>query len=128
MAVRVFHCDDSRAFRLLIAEVLADAPGIELVGQAADAEAAVAGVAATQPDVVLVDLRGDDLGPDLVAAVHAAAARAAIVVLSGWNGPIDERALAARLDKGVSAEELAKTIRTAAAGRRMTDGNERPEP
>jgi DNA-binding NarL/FixJ family response regulator len=128
MAVRVFHCDDSDAFRVLLAELLADEPGIELVGQAGDRAATVAGVARTRPDVILLDLRGGDLGPGLVGEVRAAAPDAAIVVLSGWDGPIDEDGLAARLDKGVSPEDLARTIRAAASGRRMIDGVDRPGP
>ncbi|MCW3006638.1 MAG: response regulator transcription factor [Solirubrobacterales bacterium] len=128
MAVRVFHCDDSHAFRVLVAELISDEPGIELVGEAAAAEAAIAGVSVCRPDVVLLDLRGGDLGLELITRVHVAAPDAAIVVLSGWDGPIDERALSARLDKGVSGQELARTIRSAAAARRMTDGIDRPGP
>ena len=114
MAVRVYHCDDSGPFRLLIAELLADVPGIELVGQADAVEATVAGVRRTHPDVVLLDLRGGDLGPGLVGRVRAVAPRAAIIVLSGWDGPIDEDEVAARLDKGISADELVATIRRVA--------------
>jgi DNA-binding NarL/FixJ family response regulator len=128
MAVRVFHCDDSGAFRLLVAELLSEEPGIDLVGQSETADGTVAGVRRTAPDVVLLDLRGGDLGPGLVADVRAVAPDAAIVVLSGWNGPIDESEVAARLDKGISAVDLATTIRTVAAGRRMTDGIDRGEP
>jgi DNA-binding NarL/FixJ family response regulator len=128
MAVRVFHCDDSAAFRLLISELLSDEPGIELVGQADATDATIAGVARTRPDVVLLDLRGGDLGPELVPGVRAVAPGAAIVVLSGWDGPIDEREVAARLDKGISAEELAATIRQVAAGQRMNDGIARDDP
>jgi two-component system response regulator DevR len=128
MAVRVFHCDDSDAFRLLVFERLAEEPGIELVGQAGSATATIAALPRTRPDVVLLDLRGGDLGPQTVADVRAVLPDAAIVVLSGWDGPIDERDLAARLDKGVSADELAQTIRDAGAGRRMTDGVARDDP
>jgi DNA-binding NarL/FixJ family response regulator len=128
MAVRVFHCDDSGAFRLLVSELLADEPGIELVGQAGTTDATIAGVARTRPDVVLLDLRGGDLGPDLVGAVRGVAPGSAIVVLSGWDGPIDDRDVAARLDKGISVVELASTIRDVAAGRRMTDGIDRDDP
>jgi DNA-binding NarL/FixJ family response regulator len=128
MAVRVFHCDDSGAFRLLVAELLADEAGIELVGQAETTDGTIDGVRWTSPDVVLLDLRGGDLGPGLVAAVRAVAPSSAIVVLSGWDGPIDEADVAARLDKGISAAQLATTIRAVAPGRRMTDGIDRDDP
>jgi DNA-binding NarL/FixJ family response regulator len=128
MAVRVFHCDDSGAFRLLVSESLSDEDGIDLVGQADSGVATVAGVADTRPDVVLLDLHGGDLGPGLVAEVRDAAPQSAIVVLSAWDGPIDEHEVAARLDKGISMAQLAAAIRTAAAGRRMTDGIDRADP
>jgi DNA-binding NarL/FixJ family response regulator len=130
MAVRVFHCDDSDAFRLLVAELLADEPDIELVGDAASARAAVATAPQCDPDVVLLDLSGGDLGPEAIAAMRAVVPDAAIVVLSGWDGPIDGHPVAARLDKGVSADALAQAILRAGAGaaRRMTDGAACAEP
>jgi DNA-binding NarL/FixJ family response regulator len=128
MALRVYHCDDSQAFRVLVAELLRDEADMELVGQAADRGEVLAGVAQARPDVVLLDLRGADLGPELVGEVRGAVPRAAIVVLSGWAGPIDEESVAARLEKGVVAAELADTLRAVVRGRRMVDGGGSPGP
>lgn len=115
MAVRVFHCDDSDAFRLLVREMLRDEPDIEVVGEAASSDGAIAGVGASDPDVVLLDLRGADLGPATVGAVHAAVPAAKIVVLSGWSGPIDAGPVAARLSKDLAFDQLAPTIRRVTA-------------
>ena len=113
--VRVFHCDDSEAFRVLVREVLAEAPDLELVGAAATAQAAVDGVRATAPDVVLLDLVGRDLGPELVDRVRAAAPAARVVVLSGWEGGLDGRRVDARVGKDDALDGLVPAIRRVAA-------------
>jgi DNA-binding NarL/FixJ family response regulator len=55
--VRVVVVDDHPVFRAGMVAVLGDLGGIEVVGEAADGAAAVDVVAATSPDVVLMDLR-----------------------------------------------------------------------
>lgn len=111
MAVRVLHCDDSDAFRLLVREMLHDEEGIDVAGEAADADGAVLAARALRPDIVLLDLRGGDLGPELIGRLAAAVPAARIVVLSGWAGPIDETHVTARLGKDVEFAELAATLR-----------------
>ena len=117
MAIRVLHCDDSDAFRLLVREMLSDEEGIEIAGDAVDADGAVAAARALHPDVVLLDLRGGDLGPELIARLATAAPGTAIVVLSGWAGPVDETHVAARLSKDVGFAELAATLRRVGGAR-----------
>lgn len=114
MVVRVLHCDDSDAFRLLVREMLEDEDGVELVGEAADAESLLRAAQELRPDVVLLDLRGGDLSPDLTHRLAATLPGVAIVVLSGWIGPIDETHVAARLGKDVDFSELAATLRRVA--------------
>jgi len=60
--VRVLVADDHPVFRAGMATVLADLDGVEVVGQAADGEQALAGVAEHRPDVVLMDLRMPGVG------------------------------------------------------------------
>ncbi len=116
MVARVFHCDDSDAYRMLVRELLADEPGVEHVGEAADAAAAIAGVSAVSPDVVLLDLRGADLGVELVGRLRAAAPGTEVLILSGWPGPVDLSGAAGRLDKDVTPARLAAAIRAVARG------------
>jgi DNA-binding NarL/FixJ family response regulator len=54
--VRVFLVDDVGAFRTLMRFTLEEDPRIQVVGEAADGFEGVDGVAALQPDVVLLDL------------------------------------------------------------------------
>jgi len=54
---RVLIVDDSPGFRGLLHWYLGTLPGIEIVGEAADGEAALAAVARTNPDLVLMDVR-----------------------------------------------------------------------
>jgi DNA-binding NarL/FixJ family response regulator len=79
--VRVFHCDDSSSYRALLRAQLEDDADIEIVGEAPDLDQAVQGVAAAQPDVVLLDLL--DARRDAVGEMRAVAPAARVVVLSG---------------------------------------------
>ncbi|HET9601690.1 MAG TPA: response regulator transcription factor [Acidimicrobiales bacterium] len=58
--LRVLIVDDHPMFRMGLAAALAEMDGIELVGQAETADAVEALVDATQPDVVLLDVRLPD--------------------------------------------------------------------
>jgi DNA-binding NarL/FixJ family response regulator len=111
MTVRVLHCDDSEAFRVLVREMLRDEHGVELVGEAEGAASVIARARELRPDVLLLDLRGGDLSEDLPARVATAVPGVRIIVLSGWLGPIDETHVAARLGKDVAFAELARTLR-----------------
>jgi DNA-binding NarL/FixJ family response regulator len=115
--VRVFHCDDSSSFRVLVREVLSDYEDVELVGEAGSPAEALAGVAAARPDVVLLDLLPPDTRGDLVRALHRVAPEAKIVVYSGYpvNVARDRHPDAcAYLDKAAPFEALHETLRTAA--------------
>lgn len=54
--LRVYIVDDSAAVRERLAGMLRELAGVEVAGEAADGDAAAAGVAATRPDVVLLDI------------------------------------------------------------------------
>jgi DNA-binding NarL/FixJ family response regulator len=53
--VRVLIADDDAAIRSLLVALIDDAPDLELVGEADDAEKAIAMVLAQRPDAVLLD-------------------------------------------------------------------------
>lgn len=53
--MRVFIVDDSALLRTHLAEIVAAIPGATVTGEASDADAALAGIRATAPDVVILD-------------------------------------------------------------------------
>ncbi|MFZ9199488.1 MAG: response regulator, partial [Paracoccaceae bacterium] len=54
--IRIVLVDDHPIYREGVARTLADAGGIDVVGQAADGDTAVTVVRDTQPDLVLLDI------------------------------------------------------------------------
>jgi DNA-binding NarL/FixJ family response regulator len=120
--VRVVVADDQATVREGLVALLGLLPGIDVVAQAADGQAALAAIAEHSPDVVLMDLRMPGL--DGVAAterVTRACPAVAVVVLT--NHADDATVLAALaagargfLTKNAGRKELAQAIYAAAAG------------
>jgi DNA-binding NarL/FixJ family response regulator len=111
---RVFLVDDHQMFRAGVRAELGDA--VEVVGEAADAESAVQGIRATDPEVVLLDVHLPGGGgkavletlkperPDLVflaLSVSDAAEDVIAVIRAGARGYVT---------KTISSEELAAAI------------------
>jgi DNA-binding NarL/FixJ family response regulator len=83
VTTRVVIADDHPVFRAGMVTVLEDLDGIEVVGQAADGEEAVAVVAHTRPDVVLMDLRMPGVGGlEATARIRVEHPGTAVVVLT----------------------------------------------
>ncbi len=113
--MRVFHCDDSDAFRRLLELMLADRDGIELVGGAADRSGALRGVTSAQPDVVLLDAIAPDFGTDLVEELLDAAPGVKVVVYSGHPELRDaDPRVSAVVSKATPMDELEATLRRVA--------------
>jgi DNA-binding NarL/FixJ family response regulator len=117
---RVFIVDDHDLFRAGVrAELEAD---VHIVGEAADVDSAVAGIAAAVPDVVLLDVHLPGGGGEaVIRAVRQEHPDVRFVALSVSDAAEDVIAIiraGARgyVTKAISAGELAAAIRRVAAG------------
>ena len=122
MTIRVVIVDDHRVVRDGLSYLLGQEPDVEVVGEAGDGRRALAVVAATRPDVLLLDLYMP--GPDghvVLDALRDAPPQPAVVVLTSATD--DENLVRAMhagatayLLKTASAEQVIVAVRDAAAG------------
>lgn len=121
--IRVLVVEDHNVVRQGLVALLTLVEGIQVVGEAADGEEAIAQFRKHHPDVTLIDLRLPKLGGvEVIQRVRANASQARFVVLTTYDGDEDiYRALKsgakAYLLKGMTTEELIATIREVHAGR-----------
>jgi len=124
MSTRVVVVDDQDLIRGGFVAILDSADDLEVVGEAADGDAALARVRATVPDVVLMDIRmpgGDGIAATEAIVSDPALADVRVVVLTTFEE--DDYVLRAIragasgfLGKGVKPAELLAAVRTVAAG------------
>jgi DNA-binding NarL/FixJ family response regulator len=82
---RVFIADDVEAIRTLWRHALAEHDQIEVVGDAADGQAAIDGVRATRPDVLVLDLSMPRVdGLEVIRALRDDGSDTRVVVASGF--------------------------------------------
>ncbi len=87
-ALKVFLVDPAAALRRRLAALLDAPPEVAVVGEAEDAQAALAGILASQADVAVIELRLiDSSGLELIATLTRVAPKVAIVVLTNQSGP-----------------------------------------
>jgi NarL family two-component system response regulator LiaR len=122
VTIRVVIADDHRVVRDGLCYLLDQEPDVKVVGEAGDGRQTVAVVAATRPDVLLLDLYmpGQD-GHAVLAALRDAPDRPAVVVLTSATD--DENLVRAvhagatsYLLKTAPAEHVIAAVRDAAAG------------
>jgi DNA-binding NarL/FixJ family response regulator len=127
MTVRVVLVDDEAMVRVGLRMVLTAEPDIEVVGEAADGGAAVEVVAASSPDVVLMDVRMPEVdGIEGARRVLAGSPDVKVVVLTTFD---EDEYVEAALRAGVSGfllkvappERLIDAVRTVAAGGGLLD-------
>jgi two-component system, NarL family, response regulator LiaR len=122
VTIRVVIADDHRVARDGLCYLLGQEPDVEVAGEAGDGQQTAAVVAATRPDVLLLDLYMPGLdGHAVLAALHDAPHRPAVVVLTSATD--DEHLVRAMhagatsyLLKTAPAEDVIAAIRDAAAG------------
>jgi DNA-binding NarL/FixJ family response regulator len=120
--LRVVVVDDHELLRAGTRRILDDATGFTVVGEADDGDAALAIVAHTEPDVVLVDIRLPSVnGIDLARQIVEDHPTTTVLILSAYD---DEHYVRAALAAGVAgyllkttpSHELVRSIRTACDG------------
>jgi DNA-binding NarL/FixJ family response regulator len=125
--VTVVVADDQSAVREGLVLLLGTVPGIAVIGEAEDGEAAVEAVAAKDPQVVLMDLnmpRCD--GVEATRRVRASHPRTQVVVLTTYSD--DESIIGALragalgyLTKDATRAEIGRAVLAAAAGQAVLD-------
>ena len=120
--VRVVVVDDHVLIRDGIRALLDSTPGIEVVGEAADGQAAIAAAAELSPDVVLMDLHMPSLdGISATRAIAAAQPEVRVLVVSMLD---DDASIFAAMRagargyvlKGAERDELTRAIVSVAGG------------
>jgi NarL family two-component system response regulator LiaR len=121
--IRVITVDDHEILRSGIAFSLQAHKDLELVGQAESGEQALKLIQKTKPDVALMDMQMSGMdGVETTQAIRAKYPQVKVLALTSfYDKDLVQRALQAGavgyLIKGISAKELADTIRSAYGGK-----------
>ena len=122
---RVFLVDDHEIVRRGIADLLNAEPDIDVVGEASTAAQAIGRLAATVPDVAVLDVRlPDGNGIDVCRDIRSQHPEVRCLILTGYD---DDEAINAAVLAGASGyvlkdvrgSGLIEAIRTVAAGRSL---------
>lgn len=127
--IRVFLVDDHEIVRRGLATLIDSQTDMEVVGEAATARQALGRVAATLPDVAVLDVRlPDGSGIDVCRDVRSRLPTVACLILTAYD---DDTAVSAAVLAGaagyvlkdIGASRLTDAIRAVAAGRILLDAN-----
>lgn len=125
--IGLFVVDDHEMIRVGLRESLRTEPDIEIVGEAATLDDALAGILAASPDVALLDVRlGEESGVHLCREILGVdpSVHCLMFTSATGDGPLYESILAGAsgyLLKEASRRELIDAIRTVAAGKSLID-------
>ena len=120
---KTFIVDDHPVFRRGIRQLLQLAVEIELIGEAANCDEALTGIAATQPDLVLLDLRlGENSGLELLRKIRSQWPAIKVVILTVSDAEEDltealRDGATGYLLKDMEPEELLEGVRHALKGK-----------
>lgn len=121
-ALRVVVVDDHPVFRMGMTALLGSLSGLDVIGEADSAAAAVAVVAQRQPDVVLMDLHlGESSGVDATREISSRFPAVGVLVITMMDD--DDSVFAAMragargyLLKGAAPDEIERAVRAVANG------------
>ena len=130
--IKVLLADDHSVMRMGLATLIGSDPGMTVVGEAENGEAAVKLVSETHPDVIIMDLMMPVLsGADATKRILEALPDTKVLILTSF-GTSSELAEAIRngahgvLTKDAAAESILDAVHTVASGGRiMPDGIEK---
>jgi len=123
--IRLLVVDDQELFRRGLTMVLSGEPGLALVGEAADGEAALEMVVRSAPDVVLLDVRMPKMsGIAACVAIKGAAPTTRIIMLTASDDEADlydaiKSGASGYLLKDSSIDEVAQAVRLVADGQSL---------
>lgn len=84
--MKLFLVEDSPLLAERLEAMLASLPGIEVVGRASTAAAAIRGILERRPDLVVLDIHlAEGSGFDVLRELHALAADVEVVMLSNYS-------------------------------------------
>jgi two-component system response regulator DevR len=121
----VFLVDDHEVVRRGVAGIIDAEPDLQVVGESATVRDTLPRVAATRPDVVVLDVRlPDGSGIDACRAIRAAFPEIACLMLTAYDEEVASAAAllagaAGYVLKDVRGQTLVADIRRAAAGERL---------
>ncbi|MEU4964678.1 response regulator [Streptomyces smyrnaeus] len=119
---RVYLVDDHEVVRRGVRDMLAADPGVEIAGEAATAADAISGIAATRPDVAVLDVRlPDGSGVEVCREVRSRDETVRCLMLTSYA---DDEALLASVVagasgyvlKGLTSGELVRAVHEVADG------------
>ena len=116
--MKVFVVEDSAAVRERLVEMIREVKDIEVVGEAATYDAAVAGIIDTRPDVAVLDIKlANETGSGIDALIEVRKTLPGIraIVLSNYTTPQHLKASADAgaeyfLDKSIDFERVAEIL------------------
>ena len=113
--LKIFLADDSALIRTRVASMLG-APHMTIVGQAETPQDSIAGILASRPDVVVLDVQLEGgSGLEVLRAVRKAAPEVAFVVFSNNSGPAYRKRYLGEgayrfIDKTTEFDQLAQAV------------------